>query len=268
MSRHSSPTKSPCGAVHALWQEVPVSLVDHEINAALAAELRETLDHMRRVDGPGRVVGRHQDDGAHLVVDQRLRVLDARHESGIRPAGQRARLDAEHVEAHLVVEIPGRRQQHRVAAMGEQHHRHEEGHVAARRDRRVLRSDPALVDPGKLGRIGLPERRIAVDRPVLRARGIAGDGGHSLEQLGMGRIARNGLGQVDQRPEGAVIALRPGLRLRDRRAADIRDEGIDGFFRTARHENVRLRDMRKGRNPARLHRNLLPCKVCCGSTSS
>ena len=104
--------------VHALRQEVPIGLVDHEIDAAPAAELGEALDHVRRIDRAGRVVGRDEDDRPHAPVDQRLRILDARHEAGIRPAGQRARLDAEHVERHLVIEVPGRRQEHGIAAMG------------------------------------------------------------------------------------------------------------------------------------------------------
>src|SRR3712207_7183561 len=40
-------------------------------------------------------------------------VLRVRHKARLRPARQRHRLDAEHVERHLVIEIPGARQQDR-----------------------------------------------------------------------------------------------------------------------------------------------------------
>ena len=58
---------------------------------------------------------RHERDGAHAPVEQRLCGRGIRDEATGRVAGQGTRLDAQQLAGGLVVEVPGHRQQHRVA---------------------------------------------------------------------------------------------------------------------------------------------------------
>ena len=130
---------------------------------------------------------------------------------------ERDGLDAGHVEPHLVVEVPGDRQHHRVAGGGEGGDGGAEGLVAAGGDRDLVGADVAAVEGGPAeGDLGA-QRGEAEDRAVEVGGGVGADElGHRLAQ-GLGRgLDRGGLGEVDQRAVGGEVdALEPAAGLHD-----------------------------------------------------
>ena len=167
----------------------------------LAGEGGELGDERGRVLGAGGVVGGDEHDGA-----------DPGGQAGaggggvgehVGAAGERDRLDAGHVEPHLVVEVPGHRQQHRVAGGGERHDGGAEGLVAAGGDRDLVGADLAAVEggpaPGDLG----AQRGEAEDRAVEVGVGLGADHlGHRLAQGFGRRLDGRGLAEVDERALG------------------------------------------------------------------
>ena len=144
--------------------EVAVGLVEDEGDAVLAGEGGEVGDERGRVLGAGRVVGGDEDDGAGPRGQAGAGGVGVG-EHGV-VAGERDGLDAAHVEPHLVVEVPGDGQHHRVAGGGEGGDGGAEGLVAAGGDGDVLGADVAAVAGGRApGDLGA-ERGEAEDRAV------------------------------------------------------------------------------------------------------
>ena len=143
-------------------------------------------------------------------------------------AGQRDGLDAGHVEPHLVVEVPGHRQHHRVAGRGEGGDRGAEGLVAAGGDRHLVGLDRAAVEPrssARRSRSAAPGRRGPGRRGGCRARRGSS---RPSPRAGLGRrVDRGGLAEVDQRAAvGEVDAGEPAAGLHHRRRGGAGDSGL------------------------------------------
>ena len=138
VSPQSGAEKRSCGPS---LDEVAIGFVEDQRDAAPPAQSGEGGDGRRRIDGARRIVRRHQDDGARAGIDQALGLPGVGHEAPVGIAWQDSRLDAEHVERHLVIEVPGAGQQHIGAGRRDRHGGDEEGLVAAGGDRHVGRRE-------------------------------------------------------------------------------------------------------------------------------
>ena len=205
-------------------QEVAVGLVDDQDRAVLAGDGGELGDERGRVLGAGGVVGGDEHDGADAGGHAGAGGLRVGEHAGA--AGQRDRLDAAHVEPHLVIEVPRHRQQHRVAGGGERQHGGAEGLVAAGGDRHLVGADLAAVAragaPGDLG----AQRGQAEDGAVEVGVGLGADHlGHDRAHLLRRRVDGRGLAEVEERPLGREVeAGEPAAGLHHRRGRRGEDE--------------------------------------------
>ena len=116
---------APVGAAEQFVRAAPVSgekiaigLVHHQPDFSRFSEIGEGGDAGGRIDCAGGIVGRHQHDGAGTGVDQFFRHRHVGHEAVLGAQRQHAGFDAEHLQRHMVVEIPGSGQQYIVAGLG------------------------------------------------------------------------------------------------------------------------------------------------------
>ena len=226
-------------------REVAVGLVEDEGGAVGAGDLRELGDELGGVFGAGGVVGGDQHDGAGARGQAGAGGGRVGEHAGA--AGERDRLDAGHVEPHLVVEVPGHRQQDGVAGGGEGHRRGAEGLVAAGGDGDLLGADLAAVEgggaPGDLGAQGGE----AEDRAVEVGVGLGDDLGHVGAQGFRGRVDGGGLAEVEERAAvGEVDALEPAAGLHHRRRGGGADERAQGCHRASEKWRVRSQAIRRG----------------------
>ena len=135
--------------------EVAVGLVEDQHRAVLAGEGGERGDQLGRVLGAGGVVRGDEHDRAGARGQAGAGGLGVGQHAVA--AGQRDGLEAGHVEPHLVVEVPGHRQHHRVAGGGEGGDRGAEGLVAAGGDRDLVG-------------VGSRRRRAALQRQAISER--------------------------------------------------------------------------------------------------
>src|SRR6185312_7752835 len=88
----------------AFRQEVLVSLIEHQGDAAPARELEKDMDRLARINGARGIVGRYEHDRARPRTDQPGGILDMRNGTRARPEVEWHRLDALHAQPHVVVE--------------------------------------------------------------------------------------------------------------------------------------------------------------------
>ena len=244
-------------------QEVAVGLVEHHSEAVRPRHPVEGVDRLRRVDGPGRVVGRHQDDRPGARSDPCAGIGRLRHAAALRPEGQVDGRDPQHLQPHLVVEVGGRGQDHLVAGPRERHQREAEGLVAAGGDRHLFACHPAAISLGERRRERASQVVPAEDRGIARRLRPA----HSLrEMLGEGirrRIGRHRLRQIEQgfvRREAAACGQTRDLG--DRRRAYGAERRVDAVGHGAPLRRLARRARAFGANrriPRRAAR-------CCGSS--
>ena len=190
-------------------------------------QLVEGVNGLARIDGPCRVVGRDQDDGARLRADQLGGILGRGHRAGAGPEVERHRLDALHAQPHVVIEIVGAGQDHLVARLGDAHQRQAEGLVAARGDADLAGGDRRAVEAREVGGVVLAQRRQAEDRRVAVHRRIEQQFAEMAAQLDGRRVAGHRLAEIDQWPVGGKGAVQhPALGLADRRGLDGGEPGI------------------------------------------
>ena len=211
-------------------QEVAVGLVEHHSEAVRPREFVEGVDRLRRVDGAGRVVGRHQDDRPGAGGDPCAGIGRLGHAAALGPEGQVDGRDALHLQPHLVVEVGGRGQDRLVARSRQRHQREAEGLVAAGGDRHLLVRHPAAIGLGERRRERAAQVVAAEDRGIARRLRPA----HSLREMrgeGIGRrVGRHRLGQIEQGLVGREAAACGQTRdLGDRRRVDGADRRVDAI---------------------------------------
>ena len=186
------------------------------------AQGRELSHHIVGIDRAGRVVGGDQHHRRH-ALHQSFGPAGVGNEAILHQGGQGTGLQPEHVAGHLVVVVPGCRQQHGGAPRYQGQQRSEERLVAAGGDHHPARRGSGFA------RKSLAQCDVARDEAISGAERIGGRLAELPQQFRMRWIAGDGLAQIDQFSPSAAIVAPPGLHCGDRRAGGVFDERIYSF---------------------------------------
>ena len=135
--------------------------------------------------------------------------------AGVEVAGP----DPVELQPHVVVEVVGDRHDDLVAGLGEGRRDHAERLVAAAGRQDLRRGDRRAVVGAELGGERFVEGRDAGGRGVASAVARVRDLGDPRRDLGCGRVARGGLGQVEEGPLARAMG-QPGVSFGDRRRGE------------------------------------------------
>ena len=124
-----------------------------------------------------------------------------------------------------MVEIPRRRQHHRITSAGQRHHGECKSQIAAGGDGDIGGADPRFIGARHIGGEGLSQSAFAFNRAIAGGFGIPRRGGQSREQFRMRRIAWHGLGQIEHRPSAPLVAGGPAAHGGNGRGAGGADAG-------------------------------------------
>ena len=183
--------------------EVAVGFVNHQGNACIACQIVKGADQFGGVFHAAGIVRGDQRNRTGARCDQGARSLDVGQQ--IVAGAQGHGCDAGHVQPHLVIEVPGRRQDHLVTLGTERGDGGGKGLIAARGNRNVIACDCRFVMRADLGgqciaQGGHAQHGAIKVRIVFGQRRIR----HRLTQCGGRRVNRCGLAHVDQRAVGGM----------------------------------------------------------------
>ena len=161
--------KQPVGRAIAAV-EIAIGLVHNQREPMALCQLKERVHQGRGIFNAAGVVGCDQDDCAGARRDQRFGLGDFWQHSVAHRQGQGG--DPLHVEPHLVVKVPWRRQDDLVTFGAEALDGGGKGLIAARGDRDLGRCDVRLVVARDLGGESFAQIRIAKHRSVEMGAGL------------------------------------------------------------------------------------------------
>ena len=210
-----------------ICQEVAIGLVEDQPDIVAAAELEDIGKEGGRVDGTRRIVRRDQSERLHARMQGRFDGSHIRNEAASGIAGHDIHIDAEHGQRRLVIEVIGIGHQNRIAGTSKRDDGSDEGLIAAGGDLNVAAGERSAVKPGDMRAIGRAQGNFPFDRPVashlLGGCGLA----EPCQHVGVRRISRYGLAQVEQWAAASVVALGPGGDRGDRRWRQPGDQRIE-----------------------------------------
>ena len=209
--------------------EILVGLVDDQRDAAGPRQIVEVAYEFTRIVRARGIVRRAQHDGAGAGIDRLRCILGARQGGVSGNSRNETRLDAEHGEPHLVIEVIGNRKNDIIAAPSDRHDGGAEGLIAAGWNGDFVGADVAAIIRRHVLCQRRAQRRQSCDIGVKTGGRIGGEAGDFRLHFGGRRIARHRLAEID---EGAVFRARPDPAhgLGDGRRLDLGDRGIDGIL--------------------------------------